>query len=450
MNKKIIVIIAIILFLAASVVFIKSRSAPNIHSNNTYIGPHGNLSGVRVAILYESVTQRELIGTDRNAVEIAALLKETHADMIFRGFWRWLPPPNSPDGITPALTEYYIERTNVPAERIPELAEKSGYNYRELERKIAAIKKERTGIIFVGAIPAQRINRIDKNDMTDRLYTADETWSMALDPQKWNITQNGKPVTKEDFQKQFATWHGWIKSEEEYNRNKVEAYFPDITNPKFQETILGWAEKQIDCGADAIWIDGMPITPYFYQITKDFNHPAIKDSYESSRKIIDEIHKYGESKGKRVYVGSWGAPSKFVDGLLYIPDNIDFVTMSPTENEIANKKLDESYKKISRTKILYPDKPIFAFIDWGVDRSQTVAFSQELNKKEQAEMLEMLDESFAKQGVNFVYPVHGGYMGRGDVTTKLAFGKYRDYDSLAPEFNTYETIKELANKKSHP
>ncbi|MBU4246027.1 MAG: hypothetical protein KKE71_03200, partial [Nanoarchaeota archaeon] len=64
----------------------------------------------------------------------------------------------------------------------------------------------------------------------------------------------------------------------------------------------------------------------------------------------------------------------------------------------------------------------------------------------QSGLLQTLDDSFAKNGVNFIYPLHGGYMGPS--AKRLAFGKYRNYDSLAPEFNTYETIKELANKKA--
>ena len=40
-----------------------------------------------------------------------------------------------------------------------------------------------------------------------------------------------------------------------------------------------------------------------------------------------------------------------------------------------------------------------------------------------------------------VYPVHGGYLGRN--AKKLAYGKYSFYDTLSPQFNTYDVIKEL-------
>lgn len=50
----------------------------------------------------------------------------------------------------------------------------------------------------------------------------------------------------------------------------------------------------------------------------------------------------------------------------------------------------------------------------------------------------------------FIYPVHGGNMGGNSKVRSFGMdNEYgRVYDSLAPEFDTYETIKELANKKA--
>lgn len=72
-------------------------------------------------------------------------------------------------------------------------------------------------------------------------------------------------------------------------------------------------------------------------------------------------------------------------------------------------------------------------------------FSQNLSPEQQDEFLRVADEFFTKKNVIFAYPVHGGFMGK-DATT-LAYDKCLFYDSLAPEFGTYETIKELAQKK---
>ena len=69
-------------------------------------------------------------------------------------------------------------------------------------------------------------------------------------------------------------------------------------------------------------------------------------------------------------------------------------------------------------------------------------FSQSLSKEEQKEMLKTLNAFCAAKGLILAYPVHGG--GMGDHAKTLSFGKSKRYDSLAPEFDTYETIKALA------
>ena len=49
---------------------------------------------------------------------------------------------------------------------------------------------------------------------------------------------------------------GWTTDQSRDDPRKLEVYFPGITNPEFQELRLSWAKKQIDCGADGVWIDG--------------------------------------------------------------------------------------------------------------------------------------------------------------------------------------------------
>lgn len=273
---------------------------------------------------------------------------------------------------------------------------------------------------------------------------------MAFDPQKWDVNFGGNPVTKEQFQKWFYGIHPYGGTEaKDYNWRKAEAFFPDISNADYQELLVSWAKKQIDCGADAIWIDGLPQEPIFNAIFTDTGGAMYKDMSYAAAKIVDDIHSYGVSIGRDICVGYWANPLGLVKGSSYIPAKVDFVTISPAKEEVLAKKLDEAKwaNEVESIHKIYGDIPIFAFIDWAFDDSQIVAFSQKLNKEEQSEVIAAFDKAFENMGVKFVYPLHGGYMGSGAITTKLSFGKDRIYDSLAPEFNTYETIKRLAQEK---
>ena len=371
------------------------------------------LSQVKVAILYEKITDGIYCKSPYRSLDgMIALLKETKTDFIFRGWWRWSPCPESPET---APSPLYYER---------------GYTYQQLEETLAQIKSELPDIIFCGAIPAQRINFEERNPITGKTYEKDETWDMALDPAKWGITK----VSKKDLQEYFQE-HGTGKN----------GYYPDITNPEFQKLLLSWAEKQIDCGADAIWIDGLYGQARILRgITKNSNHPAVKESYEAASKIIDKIHNYGYSKGKYIYVGTWWSFGEFP----YPPPKVDFVTMTPSVEEVISMRLNDSRwdREIKEIRDELGDIPVFVFIDWA-DTTDTPLgkFSQALTPEEQKEFLKIADKFFQERGINFIYPLHGGYMG--EKATITSFDNQRIYDSIAPEFDTYKTIVELTQNK---
>jgi len=90
--------------------------------------------------------------------------------------------------------------------------------------------------------------------------------------------------------------------------------------------------------------------------------------------------------------------------------------------------------------------PAIAFIDWAFTADTPLGvFSQELTKEEAREALQNFERFFREHGILFAYPVHGGYMGRD--ASKLSFGWSYKYDSLAPEFDTYDIIQELAEAR---
>ena len=117
--------------------------------------------------------------------------------------------------------------------------------------------------------------------------------------------------------------------------------------------------------------------------------------------------------------------------------------------EIREKRLDEDRWRsmISKIKEKHGEIPIFALIEWSYPAAPLArdiplgVFSQYLSREEQRELIRSLDKFFKEKGIIFIYPVHGGFIGRD--ASKLAFSSYYKYDALAPEFQTYEQIKEL-------
>lgn len=408
-----------------------------------------SLSEIRVISLYDNITDGVKYG--RSITDTVGLLQQTKTDFVFRGFFKWIWPVfDSPDKIPSELIKA-SGADQLAVKQFSESIRSQGYYYENLKDYISAIKKRIPDLIFCGAVPAQCVGKLELNPITRRVYTLNDAWRMSFDPQKWNLRHNGSPVTKEQFHKWFYGVHPYGgTTAENYDWQKAEAFLPDITNPDYQELIISWAQKQIDCGADAIWIDGLPQESIFNFIFKEGTQILSKDLSTAASKIVGAIHDYGVKKGKYIYVGYWADPLGMMKNFSYLPANVDFVTIAPSKEEVLNRKLDETkwVKEIESIRRVYGNIPILAFIDWAFDDSQVVAFSQTLNKDEQSEVLAVFDNAFENMGVKFVYPLHGGYMGKGVVTTKLSFGKDRIYDSLAPEFQTYETIKELAQKKA--
>jgi len=372
----------------------------------------GSISQIKVAILYQRISDFIYHPSKiRTYDDLVRILKETNPDLVFRIWWRWTPIPESLPSDNPVY--------------------QAGHTYQQLEETLKKLKKDLPEIKFwFGSIPTQRINFVEKNPITGKTYSQEETWQMALDPQKWGIN-----FSKEKLQELAQQKGGTGQS----------GYLPDVTNEEFQELYLSLAKRQIDAGVNGLFLDMLFAQPRILaKITKDPQHPAVKESLKAIDYLIKKIRDYGKKKEKYIYLCSWGSFTDFPD---YTPD-LDFILITPKVKEIENLTLDKARwnETISKIKKRLPKAKILAMIDWaGTTNTPLGVFSQKLSKEEQREFLRKADEFFSKKGVIFIYPVHGGFMGQD--AKVLSFGKLKTYDSLAPEFQTYETIKKLTQKK---
>ncbi len=381
----------------------------------------------KVASLYENVTDGALY--ERSIDDIIGVLKETRTDIVFRGFWQWGQVPNT------------CKQLLSPANR--QSCERAGYSYEQLGSTISRIKTKMPNILFIGAVPAQIIQReLIWNPKTGEVISYPGTWALALDPGKWGVK-----ITKERFQCEFGKTHLWVPEEMDcnlYDPSTVPAYFPDKTNPDYEKLLLSWAQRQIDAGADAIWVDMLfTQAAMLAKIAGDVNHPSVKESFEAASGIASKIREYGRRKDKHTYVGTWATAALYP----YSPPALDFVTVSPSAGEVRKMALDEERwtEGLAEIRTKLGDIPILAFIDWASTTNTPLGvFSQALDQEGQGAFLRIAEGFFTSHGAIFVHPLHGGWMGADAMT--LSYGWSRVYDSLAPEFQTYETIKELAQR----
>jgi hypothetical protein len=368
---------------------------------------------------------------------VLTALEESRTQLVFRAFWRYAVVPEECSDLAPAE-----DRTK---------CELNGQSYAALESSVAFLKSHDPAIILSAGIPTERINAQERDPITGEIFTREQTWAMALDPGKWGI-----PVSKEQLQENRARLLGFAPPDQPYDWRTALAYYPDITNPDFQQLQLDWAKRMIDTGVDVVWIDMLFGPAMILQaLTGDPNHPAVHDCYDAVLKLVDAVHQYGLSQGRYVYVGGW---TNFLGiGDSYPAPDFDFVVALIWENEVASMTLNDERWNTLFDRIasrMGRDVLILPFMDEAATRWQDQPlgiFSQELTSREQNEFLRRADRYFlAKRRehglpIVFVYPIHGGWMG--SHATTLAFGRFRVYDALAPEFATYPVIRELARAK---
>jgi hypothetical protein len=377
----------------------------------------------------------------RSLDDVITVFKETRTDFIYQG---WMVQHPCPD------------KCSDLSKRERAQCESSGYSYEYLRDAVSKIHGELPGAIFCGGTQAEFLYPDFAVGGTEE-ERRDNAWKMALDPAKWGIN-----YSKRDLQCRWAKQQNMIAkaggcpSEDELKRT-MRNYYPDLTNPEFQNIFLDKVYKQIDAGVDAIWLDMLYTqAEALKEFTGDENNPAVQETYNATSLIVDRIHEYGKTKGRRIYVMTWvvvGQETPLV--LLHPHTNVDAVMSSPSADEILDSdgKAGQFHEaawdeRVRIVKEKCGSIPIFARIDYGGGgRTPLYAFSQELTPAQQKEFLTKADEFFTKKGILFIYPVHGGDMGMSDVK-KLSYGKYNWYDSFAPEFDTYGTIRALAQNKS--
>ena len=388
------------------------------------------IKNVKVVAWYHYLTGGRVIGrSDEEAIKI---LKDLNVDLV-RGWWRWQPLPFSPKD------EQF--KKIFGREKFEKLV-LSGQTWEDYENIVKLFKKEMPNSIFMASFGLQFIPRAkDRDPIAGEIIDREKAWEMAFDPQK-----HGFKMSKAEYQCIQAKRRHWVRKDikcrevsEEFVKNNLSVYWGDPTNEDWQNFAFHIAQKLIDGGADAIWIDQY-LNPSANAIalhcleeqgtiencnfSKVLENERVRKIIEAQREFIDRIRKYGLSKGKYIFVGSWGVLGKIEapqESILIrdVVPNYDFVVTTISPKEIYEKKINsQRWKEIAKKhREIFGDIPMFVWFDTGYYYSPMHIFSQYLNKTEQAEFLEIADKFFVNLSkkenltVVFVYPISGQMMG---------------------------------------
>ena len=373
-----------------------------------------NIPPIKVAIMYQNLHSppHYLEGAMR-------ILDELQPDIIWysRMITGFPPVPNE-------SSAYYIAKK---AGLSDEKAEIFAKWVRENKYTLEAIREEveSTNALYCPCILVQNL-RVDFNydPLTFEPIPREKLESMALDFSKWGLPYN-RSATQRFVKKLAGIPEG--------------ACFPDVTNKDYQEYLFRKVMALKKIGVKCVRLDMLfTQASIAYALTKDYNHPAVKEAYYAACSFVKRLKKEG------LIVGTW---AHWVIFPYNMSCPVDFVTKTVGKGEVLRVKINEDlWKKIVKTIRGKTNATIFMVFDFGpFDDAPLALFSQKLSEEQQEKFLEEMYNVCKKLGCVPVFPVHGGSMGRHP--EKLAYGRYRFYDALAPEFDTYDKIRELILKE---
>lgn len=364
------------------------------------------------------------------------ILKDLQPQMIWYSYWiTGFPiPPDSRKAYSIALS---CGLSETKAKEFSKWVEMNHYTLQDLKKQVNVAKS--LNIIYCPAILGYTNFRIDFNydPCTFKCLSKNEIKSMLLNFGKWGIInpKTRKPYTLEETQELFYE-RGLPRHNGVFDLSSTE--FKKYMHDKF--LVL----KKV--GINTVWLDLYFQLPLNLARGFGFNSKMVKDLYNGACDIVDD------AKGLGFTVGTWYQALEFPYSRV---PNLDFVTASPSTEEVESINIDYSrWDKIaSIVKSKCPRCELIIIFDFANrDNPPLPVFSQKLTPEQQSEFLVKLhnlaDYIEKKYGIKtaVAYPVHGPGLGRNP--TKLAWGKYDIYDALAPEFDTYFTIKSLMINKN--
>lgn len=367
----------------------------------------------------------------RSVEEVVQILKELNADFVMQGVFRYHPCVD---------TCSRWSQWNFLSKK--EKCEREQYAYDLMANAVDAVQAE-TNAIICGGTPMEFFwaEQWDSELEFNKWLSRDDVWEHALDPSSFGLS-----VSKEDFQAWF--WERFTGEVVSDPKKEMDFYLCDPTQSDVQNMLADMLDAQYNCGVEAFWWDMLllPVASLlFYGVPVE--HSAIEEVYRACRQIAKDTRK----KVRHIAWSYWQLEDSYGLFSRYGAPPLDICVVMVSADEVKNVAMNEErWNYIQETiRNMYGDTTIFARIDYGGGRSPLYVFAEELSVAEANSFLEGAENFLHERGVRLILPVHGGnpcdpaQIAQNECP-KLAYSKYNWYDSLAPEFDTYNTIKSIA------
>jgi len=347
-----------------------------------------DLSSVNVVSYYESIL-------DTDSATLASVLAETGTEVVFRAHFRWGRDEQG------TLYEQNIHSGAIGESPYPRLADR----IREIQAKLPWVH-------FMGAI----------------------TCAAFVDGDHW---PNGTGVTVDA--KQQMLWTLPNGTTPHHFADPVRSYVLDISKPLARQFILEYAYKQIDAGVDLFFFDEPQFVPWWSRWTyglKVSDKPYI-DGWKQIASAVKDYARNKYAKDLLVTVNNGWANAKSDPRPPDPWPYQDFIAIGVSLKSLETQAMRDDWAgyKAQIRKVYGRLLPTMIFLDWGMPPTPLSVFGN-LPREAQIRMLKLFHETALREGLLFVYPLHGGLI-------SASVNPFILYD--AREQGTYDAISDLAS-----
>jgi hypothetical protein len=352
------------------------------------------------AVIYEPINTPAGKGGYLTNLLAGSLLANAKTNFVFRGFFWWGHCPNW----WPWQSSLLLGGQDFPCTYQGQLN-----SLNALSDEIKVLKQKNPNLIFAGG-------------MTTSHLESKDTWT------------NGTPIGL-NYDNMCA---------HDSKGNTIDFFggcMANFSSSQYRQFIIGWANKIVDSGVDAIWFDQICMYEK-YHIGSGSVDKMLSDCANNFGEIARAVRLHASQSGRSILISfNWNAGGisdlyngGHEDGVRLLTQNVNYVMASTNPGDFNTTSpyvLTEDWPTVKKA---VGNLPIVTYLDWSgsCNWCQLYKFAQ-LSKQNQINYLSAVDADTKNNEIIFAYPMWGG----SDQMTTDRYDSVRD--------GTYDTIAQLSN-----